>query len=164
MALLDSPDLFGTTLFCDDIRQEADGKFIFIGVYGSAMLVRVPFPVTLPKFAFGITFSQKRRLFEHDIGLRIFMPGDKDDAPSIQADLRAAAEAVAAAEGAAPNFEDPTEEPIVSVKASLILAPLTITSPGRIKVRIARRDDLIRLGTLAVMAAEPSQAVSLSAA
>lgn len=36
------------TLFCDDVRQETSGKFIFVGVYSDDMVVS-KFPATLPK-------------------------------------------------------------------------------------------------------------------
>src|SRR5690348_15588662 len=87
MALLDSPDFFGHTLFCDDIRMEADGKMMFIGVYGQHMLVHAGFPITLAKFGFGISFFQKRPVFEAELGIQIFMPQDQEDKPSIQASM-----------------------------------------------------------------------------
>src|ERR1700732_4431798 len=122
MALLDPPDFFGTTIFCDDIRQEIGGKITFIGSYGTEMVVQGVFPAVLAKFAFGITFMQRRSVFEPKIGLRIFMPGDADDAPSITADMTH------------PNPEDalknlppskPGEIPSIAMMAHLIFSPFT---------------------------------------
>src|ERR1700730_10196073 len=110
MALLDAPDFYGHTLFCDDIRAEADGKMMFIGVYLDQMFVHSDFPVTLPKFGFGITFVQKQRLFDPNLGIRIFLPQYSDDAPSIQADMREQVQP----EGPA------NQQPIVTLRANLV--------------------------------------------
>jgi hypothetical protein len=154
MALLDAPDLYGNTLFCDDIRAEADGKVTYVGVYGSHMFVHNEFPVTLPKFAFGITFVQKKRIFDPNIGIRIFLPQDPDDAPSIKADAWEQTEGTVLANlpplmpGAVPAGQ--ADQAIVALHANLIFAPFTITQPGVIKVRVERRGDLVRLGAISV--------------
>ncbi|MDU9399028.1 DUF6941 family protein [Pseudomonas sp. zfem003] len=53
---------FATSLFCDDIRQEVNGKLSLIGVYQGVLYVSA-FPATLPKICFIIhihsPFSQK---------------------------------------------------------------------------------------------------------
>jgi hypothetical protein len=148
MALLDPPDFFGTTIFCDDIRQEVGGKITFIGYYGIEMVIHGVFPAVLPKFAFGVNFFQRRTVFEPKIGIRIFMPGDPDDAPSITADM------------SHPNPDDvlktppspskPGEISSIAMMANLVFSPFTISGPGSIKVRIERRGDLVRAGALVV--------------
>jgi hypothetical protein len=150
MALLDSPDMYGHTLFCDDIRAEVDGKMMFIGSYGTQMLVHSEFPVTLPKFAFGITFNQKKTLFDPNLGIRIFLPQDSDDAPSIRADMFEEKPIVANIPFATPIAEQDEKHAIVTLTANLIFAPFTIVMPGLIKVRIARRGDQVRVGVLSV--------------
>lgn len=42
---------YGTTVFCDDIRYEINGKLTLIGCYTTEMNFRGPFPGTLPMFA-----------------------------------------------------------------------------------------------------------------
>lgn len=152
MALLDVPDLYGNAVFCDDIRTEIDGKSSLIGVYTNQMFVHGDFPVTLPKFAFSITFVQKKKIFDPNVGIRIFLPQDPDDAPSIQADMGEHSEGAVLANIPRPNFPMPPEsdQAVVALRANLIFAPLVIAQPGAIKVRIARRGDLVRLGGLYV--------------
>lgn len=153
MAVLDSPDLFGSTIFCDDIRQEADGKVTLVGSYGNVMVVHGTFPVTLPKFGFHILFGQKRAVFDAKIGIRIFMPGDADDAPSIVADMTELAAGAAAANAAQfkpPLPTPPGETSVISLTANVLVSPLVIASPGYIRVRIARQGNLVRIGTLSV--------------
>jgi hypothetical protein len=149
MALLDAPDFYGYTLFCDDIRTEADGKMTYVGRYLSHMLVHSDFPVSLPKFGFGIAFVQLKKLFDPNLGIRIFLPQDSLDSPSIQADLRQLAEAAYAA---APESDpiEPNSQPVIALHANLILAPLQLTAAGFIRVRIQRGDDLVRIGALTI--------------
>ena len=46
--------------FFDDIRLEVDGKLTFVGAYPTGtVFVKTDFPVTVPKFCFGIFFIQK---------------------------------------------------------------------------------------------------------
>lgn len=47
-----------TFLFCDDVRQEINGKFILIGVYESGILFpeKTKFPVRLPSLGFFCRF------------------------------------------------------------------------------------------------------------
>ena len=156
MATLPIPDIFGHTIFCDDIRQEADGKLFFIGVYGSVMVVNVPFPVTLPTFAFGINLSQRKDIFVPRVGLRIFLPGDTESAASIQAEIGETTEGVVAAQLSAttefvhPDARVPAEESYPSLSALLKFTQIELKQPGRIKVRAIIGDNIVRIGTIAV--------------
>lgn len=42
---------YGITMFCDDFRVEADGKFIFIGVYPGDLNIEAKPPVVFPSFS-----------------------------------------------------------------------------------------------------------------
>src|SRR5690348_14418787 len=86
-SLIDSPDVFGSTVFCDDTRVEATGKLIHIGVYQGSMSIHIPFPVRLPTFSFAISLSQRVSVFNPKITYRIFLPGDPDDASSDDASI-----------------------------------------------------------------------------
>jgi hypothetical protein len=164
MALLPIPDIFGHTIFCDDIRQEADGKLFFIGVYGSVMVVHAPFPVTLPTLAFGINLSQRKDIFLPRAGLRIFLPGDAESAASIQAEIGEISEGVVAAQLSAmsesihPDARVPIEESYPSLRAILKFTQIELKQPGRIKVRAIVGENIARIGSIAVSLA-PQQAV-----
>ncbi len=122
--LEDSPDFFGHSIFCDDIRQEIDGKVTYVGAYtGNVMLVRAPLPIALPKFCIGIAFAQRRKLFTPDIGIRIFIPGDSDEKASIEAQFTGPFEL--------PEGGDDT---YVRMTANTVFSPFPITQPGAIKV------------------------------
>src|SRR5271165_3565530 len=85
------PPLWGFTIFCDDIRAEVDGKVSFIGSYNGLMYVP-SFPVTVPKFGFGVTiFEEKLRAIHRqtNLTLKVFLPGDPVDAATINQELSA---------------------------------------------------------------------------
>src|SRR5262249_34042823 len=83
MTVLPTPEIYGYTIFCDDIRQEVGGKISFVGVYSDTIFIHGEFPVTLPKFAFVISLIQRREILERNIQVQIFLPGDDEDSPSI---------------------------------------------------------------------------------
>src|SRR5271155_5738881 len=85
MNLVDPPDVYGSTVFCEDIRREISGAQSYIGVVTGRIFVQGTFPITLPKFAFAIAIMQSRRIFQPSVGIRIFLPGDGDENASIQA-------------------------------------------------------------------------------
>jgi hypothetical protein len=88
MALLPAPDIYGYTIFCDDPRQEVDGKFLLIGVYSGIMFVHAPFPFKLPTFAMRTMVFQRKETFIPKVALRVFLPGDEEDVASIQMERR----------------------------------------------------------------------------
>ena len=136
--LEEQPDIFGHSIFCDDIRNELDGKFTYVGVYASGhMLVRSQFPVVIPKFGIAIDFSQRPALFTTDLRVLIFLPGDPDDNASVEAEIT----------GERPKTGDC---PFIRMRANVVFAPLAIREPGIIKVRVLREGVLHRLGTLGV--------------
>src|SRR2546423_10582055 len=97
--LVDPPDVFGSTIFCDDIRQETSGKFIYIGVYQSSMLINTAFPIRLSRMSFAITLMQSVDIFEPSMKFRVFLPGDSDDKSSVETEF-SETEAGAAAKNA----------------------------------------------------------------
>ena|SRR5882757_7297458 len=136
------PDFYGHSIFCDDIRAEADGKFTFVGVYPTQlMVIHTAFPITLPKLCIGVVFNQRHSLFMPDLTLRVVMPGDDEDRPSIEAELTG--------EVPAPERRTETDE-YTMFGSNIVFSPFTIERSGRIKVRIVRDGTAYRLGSLRV--------------
>jgi hypothetical protein len=156
MALLPSPDIYGYTVFCDDIRQEFDGKLIFIGVYSGTMIVHVPFPFKLPTFAMSVILFQRKKVFIPRVGLRVFLPGDAEDVASITVEAGETVEgAIIAATSAEtdalhPDSHVPDEDRYVSMQSNMRFVQFEIKQPGLIKVRAVIGDDLIRIGGLRI--------------
>jgi hypothetical protein len=156
MALLPSPDVYGFTIFCDDIRQESDGKLIFIGVYSGVMIIHVPFPAKLPTFAMSATVFQRKKVFIPRVGLRVFLPGDAEDAASIQVEAGETVDGTIVAATSAevdtlhPDAQVPDEERYVSMHANMRFAQFEIKRPGIIKVRGVVGDSIVRLGGMRI--------------
>jgi hypothetical protein len=120
------------------------------------MIVHPVFPAMLPVFAIGITLLQRKRIFVPKAELRIFLPGDTDDTPSIQAEagesrMGASAAATAAETDALhPDARDSKDEGYVSMNHHLRFAQLPIKQPGILKVRALVGADMVRLGSLRI--------------
>jgi hypothetical protein len=148
---LDTPEFSGTTIFCDDIRQEAGGKLTLVGVYSGVMLLHEPsFPIVLPKLTMLVNYQQRQDKFINPERLVIFMPGDSEEAPSISADIKMNQE---------PISKLPVgENQIVGIRATLEFAPFEIRQYGQIKVRIERDKKYVRAGSLAILPQKTAQA------
>lgn len=155
--LVDPGDVFGHTIFCDDIRQEATGKFIYIGVYQGAMVIHVPFPVKLNRIAFAISVGQKSETLVPKMNYRISLPGDDEDTPSIEAEVseQAPGAFIGAAESGANAAGIPeAERKFILSSANLMFDGVEIKQPGTIKVRVDIDGKRYRLGSLSVLAGQ----------
>ena len=75
MSVLDPPDAYGYTVFCDDIRVEVGNKFTFVGVYpGQFVLYADALPVAIPKLAMSVNYRQRYDKVIFPVQLRIFFP------------------------------------------------------------------------------------------
>jgi hypothetical protein len=157
MITLDAPDFFGYALFADDIRVEASGKFIYIGVYTTQM-THAAFPVVLPKLVININYSQ---LPDEFIPPRfwVFLPGDRPDTPSIQMEMpeESSREAIEKAKQSPLSIVG-ADKVYANANANFTFNGLPIAEPGLIRVRAARGDKLVRLGSLSIVAGDiPTQ-------
>jgi hypothetical protein len=155
MITADAPDYSASTIFCDDIRHEIGGKTSCIGIYSGTMYVHSAFPIVLPKFCMSVTYVQRSKIFlDEPIKIKIFLPGDEDDTPSIEAEIPLPPEAKQSADKAVLEAA-PGTQPATVVHGEFVLSPFTISKPGPIKVRVVRDEKLIRAGALTVKPAEP---------
>ncbi len=166
MALSSTPDIYGYTIFCDDIREEAGGKHSFMGTYGGLMIIHVPFPATLVTFAVAVTILQKRKIFEPNLGLWIFLPGDSENEPSIQGKFseiehgKVAGATLAETEALHPDSlgrDEPIDDIYVALNAHMKFSQMIMKQPGIVKVRAVIGDNIYRLGAMRV-SPPPTQA------
>jgi hypothetical protein len=93
--------------------------------------------------------------FSHPLAIRIFLPGDPDDAPSLSGSLpieemrRTQAELRETVWDESMKMERPKFE-YFSIGSSVIFAPLILKSPGMIKVRALCGSDVLRMGSLRI--------------
>ena len=157
MSVVELPELFGHTIFCDDIRFEDGGKISLIGVYQGKMYVHADFPVTLPKFGILVRFHERLGSRSDSLVFKVFMPGDRDESPTIAGEvpmeeLRKQVVTAPAEEGDEPRFN--------IVQANFLLSPLIIKEPGAIKVRAVSGSRIVRMGAMSVLRAAPAPSAS----
>jgi hypothetical protein len=135
----------GYAIFCDDIRKEAGGKITLVGVYRSIMYIRGDLPFTIPKFGVAIRYREPRDGRADEVTLRIFLPGDNENAPTIrgQFPMQQARETGAEID---PDYID--------LNAEVVLSPLVIRKEGSMKVKVQCGAEELNLGTLIVKKAE----------
>ena len=125
------------------------------------MFIHGQFPLTIPKFCFATTLYQRREHFEPNIELRIFLPGDADETPSIIAQSAETTPGAIADQTAAEVEGLPMgDERIVAMHSHLTVAPFQIKELGLMKVRALRRGDLVRLGSIRIVS-QPQPPVAL---
>jgi hypothetical protein len=137
---------YGDTIFCDDVRFEIGQKQSFIGVYQGDMIAYGAPPLVLPKLCLVVSYSERPGESLEPVELRVYMPGDADDAPTLRQQLpvdQLRSEAVAPT---IPGLEDPMRK----FSGVFSFSPFPITQEGTIKVRAYRGDLEVRLGTLRV--------------
>jgi hypothetical protein len=155
MNLVDPPEAYGYTIFCDDIRTEVGGKVTYVGCYAAPrMFIATPFPVTLPKLAMAVYYFQKRDKVILPITFWIFLPGDADDKPSIVAGIAPESAEQVIREGEETAKKLGIENVYGATLAQFSLVGTVIQKPGPIKVRAVRGDSLIRLGAIDIMPPE----------
>lgn len=150
MITLDSGDVLGHCVFCDEIRVEITGKAFYIGVYPDVL--HVPsFPFVLPRLGIAITYLQRPNNFMPPLKFVVFLPSDPDDKPSVVAELpeQATKDALANAEKRKSTSLDPLNT-YITVHANFNFAMLPIAKSGLLKVRAVREDNLFRLGSLKI--------------
>jgi hypothetical protein len=147
---------FGSVIFCDEVRHEANGKHIYIGVYVDGMYVHPSFPAKVASLSVVIKYIERRGDSSNDVVLRVFFPGEEKAAFEATA-LRKDVDAVQLPEG--PEVDDP----FVQVMIVAQFRELVIKQAGWMKVRAYLGDDEIKLGTMHIrLAPGPLNAMGVS--
>jgi len=149
MITADSPDVYGYTIFCDDIRVEVGGKLTYVGTYTGTLFIQSAFPALLHKIAMSIVYMQRHTIFVPSAKFQIFLPGTPEDTPmTLDLPEEAVQDAITTARAMAKNAIG--ENSYATLAAQLSLTNLVIQEPGLIRVRVVREDQLIKLGALQV--------------
>ncbi len=142
----------GHVLFCDDVRQEVNGKFIFIGVYTGEMIYGGDFPVVIPQLFACVTYIER--------------PGDGDDLATLHIDGPSGEADVKWFEGQLPDMQshrhvasenlelDSDADAAMGIYWNITLGPLTILRPGIVKVYVVKGGQKYRIGGLRIVSAQ----------
>jgi hypothetical protein len=155
MKEIDWAPITGYTVFCDDIRAEVTGKVTLVGTYNDAINVASDKPVNLPKLCASITYTEKAGLERPDkYELLVFFPGN-DTEPQMRAPI---------------TLPESGNDPEVAIekghrmilKINLELAPFPAQN-GFLRIRMLRGGEMVRLGSLKVNLAPPTEPADATA-
>jgi hypothetical protein len=140
----------GYCLFCDDIRQEVGGKLSYMGVYHGVLQAHGSFPLTLPKFGIVTTYVERfDALTEEEkarnISIKILVPNENGGEKLLfESEIPAATLRGENADNAQSELK------IFRMEIPVLMAPLTIDAPGKIKVRLYLGNLELKIGSLEV--------------
>jgi hypothetical protein len=146
---------WGFSLFCDDIRVEMGAKLSVMGIYQSDMIFPATqeFPFNLAKFGILFKYYETKDALTDDIAIRVFLPGDQKDAPSVVLPFPRAQ----LISGPAPYPLEEDQERIFNLTFPFLFTPLLVKQEGFIKVRVACGERITNLGSLMIRKARPDE-------
>ena len=140
---------YGTTVFCDDIRHEINGKLTLVGCYSGEMNFNGPPPGLLPSFGALVNIRVPVTMPFKVIKLRVLKEEGQEVSEILAAEVKAE-EARIDDVNDAPKREE-LEQKVISLTFPCQWSPLSMNSAGFIKVRAYLDGDReIRLGALKV--------------
>jgi len=117
------------TIFCDDIRDEINGKVSYIGTYNANLFVK-EFPIALPKFCIAVKIILPLDYKFEKIKLNIY----KDEDILIQSDIDES-QLDAYLQQAKDIKEEDKRNRVFSFQARIIASPFQIESESTLIVR-----------------------------
>ncbi|UOA32555.1 hypothetical protein DSM110093_02355 [Sulfitobacter sp. DSM 110093] len=146
---------YGTTIFCDDIRHEINGKLTLVGCYSSEMNFNGPPPGLLPSFAALVNIRIPTALPFKSLKLRVLKEEGDEVSEILAAEVEAEEEKIEDIVGGSQEGEP--EERLISMTFPCHWSPLPMANTGFIKVRAYLDGGKeIRLGALKInFASEP---------
>jgi hypothetical protein len=149
---------WGSTVYCDDVREEAGNKASYMGIYRGVLYV--PFiPILLSKFVIVVSFSEPALEDPVPLLIRVYMPGQTDDegptfeAPAPTGDPELGLQSVT---------DVPLENRSRLLTVPITFVPMTLEKAGRIRVHVVRGDELYRLPSLMIARADASEDATAS--
>lgn len=142
---------YGTTVFCDDIRDEVTGKKTYVGVYGTEMVLNGTLPFVIPQFALAVTLLEPIQSASGPLNIKILMPGESGEQAVIDVELPVDRHA---------NLNIQEVDPTAEYSGALMafrISPLLIVAEGHIRVRAYKEGREIKLGALRIRLASPSE-------
>jgi hypothetical protein len=143
-------DVYGYTIFCDDVRQEIHAKTSLMGVLPPVISVHGTFPFSVSKLCMSIYFYELQKLAlvrEDEVPILVFGPGQTIDNPGLRAMVPVAPKELIDAARKEPTYG--SQEPLYAIgNIILMAAPFVIQEPGWIRVRAIYGKDVLSLGSL----------------
>jgi hypothetical protein len=154
--MIESP--YGVTIFCDDIRQEVNGKLTLVGCYGSELHIIGVYPAELPAFAalINIRVPYKSKLESLKLVVSKEESGELEEIFNAQVDI---AQAQDTSDDIKALIE--TGERMLGVSIPCKLPPVRFLGDGIIKVRAYLDGEVeVKIGSLPVSLHDPEAVTS----
>jgi hypothetical protein len=137
----------GFVIFCDDVREEVNGKLTFVGTYAGEMTVYGTAPATVPMLCVVARYREDPKNLPRHIVFKVIKSTAEEETVLLEVPIDAPAPT--------PEFDFPvsTDKDAVSFfEIAFIskISPLQVTGDFHLKVRAYVEDDEVRLGTLRV--------------
>lgn len=143
---------FGTTTFCDDIRQEVGGKLTFVGVYTEDMVVVTDeLPAMLPTFATHTRIMIPGDMDVSEVSFRLVAEHDGKTEDIFRGDSKAVV---------MPKPPDDGEAKLLVVNINAGVSPLVIRGSCLMRAIATINGEEVVAGTLNVRVNPPSAANS----
>ncbi len=123
----------------EDVRIEEGRKYSMIGV-PMGPYDAPEYPITFPKFVLNVQYFERPNESDLPIEVRVYLPGEAEPVVVQQVDTKAL-------RMQAPADDPEADDPFLGVGAFIVLAPMVIKGPGRLRVRFYRGDLEIRAGS-----------------
>ena len=114
------------------------------------MTLGQPFPTQMLRMGFHIIYREDPRAPLHNMTLCIFLPGD-DDKPTYKAEIERSDDSIPPPP---PDLDPSARRTFV---LNVVLNPVPIKEPGKVRVRMLVDDEEVRLGTLNIKQGELAQ-------
>jgi hypothetical protein len=138
---------YGITIFCDDIRSEALGKTMLIGVYHTDILVYGNFPAMLAKFGIYVQLRLPPIKIS-SFKINIYASWDDSATPIFSQELPPIPDELT---NTPISTSDQDVIPTISVDVPIILSPMILKSEGHLKVRAEINGRVIKAGALKIV-------------
>lgn len=136
---------YGYTIFCDDVREEVNNKFTYVGVYAESLIVP-SLPVTLSKFVINTHFLQHPDDEIRPLKVVVYGP-ESETVPIFDLDVPFDNQGL-------PSIDSVHTTPMMDLNLSFVLSPFEIKHEGFIKVRFHYGNEVLRVGALRIVVAD----------
>ncbi len=119
-----------------------------MGIYSVDMVfpATTTFPFVYPKVGILVKYYEEAGLFSDDIAVRVFLPGDEKDAPSVVVPFPNTVRKT----GPPPYPLEPDQKSVFSLTWPIVLSPCLMKQEGFIRVRVVTGKTTTNLGSLMV--------------
>lgn len=146
----------GYVIFCDDVRQEINGKFTYVGIYGGQMTIWGDAPIGLSQLYCVMSLRLEPSMLPAAVTLRIVrrLEDENETLWEAQASVPEMDESLFPTQQAS----DPEARSFAELRGVQRFAPLLVTQDCKLSVVAVIGDDEYRLGSMNILVRPASEA------